>query len=210
MRNLTKKPTHTSLGFPFIAGPVAREFCKVSHPTLDHDSMEGVYVTSVTDPRDFFCQLTKMSNQLENLMNDIEEHYRPLGGNEGSYTQPRVGEACCAMFSEDDGWYRARVTEITGDTIGVCYIDYGNSETLSLARVKVLTSKFAIPGARGFYASLDVTSDVDVPNFEASVLEQELSAKIVKNKGAGFYEVELSGLDGVRLFEAGSKESQGI
>lgn len=184
--------------------------CKVADATISIGSVESVYVTFVgtSDTSDFFCQQTKTSEQLDNLMNEIEEYYRPLG-DEDPYIEPCVGEACCVMFTEYDGWYRARVTSITGDTIVVCYLDYGNSETISLSRAKVLHSRFTVLATQGFFASLSVASedDVDVSNFEARVTEKELNAKIVKSTGDGIYEVELSGLDGVKLFVA--KDEQG-
>lgn len=178
-------------------------------PALSLGSEERVYITSVISPKNFFCQLTKSSAELDNLMTEIEEHYRPLGDHERSYTNPREGEACCAMFTEDDGWYRAVVTKVTGSTVGVTYLDYGNSEVIPMSRVKVLSSKFTVLAAQGFNASLSVTSNVDVSSFKESVIEKEFMAKIVKSKDIGGYEVELSGLDGARLFTTAGKNKQG-
>jgi hypothetical protein len=49
-----------------------------------------VLITSVTSPGDFFCQLSETSAQLDDLMNEIEEYYRPLGEQEKAYTNPQV------------------------------------------------------------------------------------------------------------------------
>lgn len=51
-----------------------------------------VYITSVTSPNDLFCQLTETSAELDDLMNEIEEHYRPLGEEEQPYTDPQVNK----------------------------------------------------------------------------------------------------------------------
>ena len=118
-----------------LTGVSSKQICEVSPADVVVGSKEAVYVTSITSSDNFFCQLVKTSSQLDELMNQIEEHYRPLGEKEECYVNPKIGEACCAMFTEDDGWYRTVVTKITGQKITVHYIDYGNSEELPLSRV---------------------------------------------------------------------------
>lgn len=47
---------------------------------------------------------------------------------------------CCGQFTEDDCWYRARITkcESKGDKVEVIYVDYGNHESLTLSRLRML------------------------------------------------------------------------
>ena len=54
-----------------------------------------VYITSVTSPDDLFCQFTDTSAELDQLMNEIEEHYRPLGDEQQAYTDPQVNRCMC-------------------------------------------------------------------------------------------------------------------
>ena len=179
----------------------------MNEPNIPSGSEESVFITSITSPKNFFCQLAKTCLLLDDLMNQMEEYYRPLGEDEEAYISPRVGEACCAKFSEDDGWYRAVVTKVNGKTIGLRYIDYGNSEELPLARVKVLNARFTELSAQAFNASLRVPRvDIDLSSFEASVAEEELRAKVVGREGNGPYEVELFGSDGASLFTVGEKD----
>lgn len=53
---------------------------------------------------------------------------------------------CCAQFTEDDSWYRARITESsTKDTpqAQVIYIDFGNHEPLPVSRLRMLSKEHA-------------------------------------------------------------------
>ena len=49
------------------------------------------------------------------------------------------GSVCCARFSEDGGWYRAVVASVSPEGVTVCYVDYGNSETVDPSQVFVST-----------------------------------------------------------------------
>lgn len=54
---------------------------------------------------------------------------------------------CCAQFSEDDSWYRARITENStkDDTsqVEVIYVDFGNHEQVPVSRLRVLRKEHA-------------------------------------------------------------------
>lgn len=54
---------------------------------------------------------------------------------------------CCAQFTEDDGWYRARIVEshAKGDMprAQVIYVDFGNHEPLPTSRLRMLRKEHA-------------------------------------------------------------------
>lgn len=54
---------------------------------------------------------------------------------------------CCAQFSEDDSWYRARITENStkDDTsqVQVIYVDFGNHEQVPVSRLRALRKEHA-------------------------------------------------------------------
>ena len=54
---------------------------------------------------------------------------------------PKAGDIVAAQFTEDGGWYRARIrrNDREAKTADVLYIDYGNSESLSWSRLRPLT-----------------------------------------------------------------------
>ncbi|XP_008585588.1 PREDICTED: tudor domain-containing protein 1 [Galeopterus variegatus] len=54
--------------------------------------------------------------------------------------RPRIGDACCARYTNDGFWYRAVVLGISDTDVKVLYADYGNIETLPLSRVQPITA----------------------------------------------------------------------
>jgi len=54
----------------------------------------------------------------------------------------KVGDACEACFSEDQVWYVAKIDKISPDhqAFTVIYLEYGNSEVLSLSALRPLPS----------------------------------------------------------------------
>ena len=54
---------------------------------------------------------------------------------------------CCAQFTEDDNWYRARIVEshAKGDMprAQVIYVDFGNHEPLPTSRLRLLRKEHA-------------------------------------------------------------------
>ena len=58
------------------------------------------------------------------------------------------GTYCCGQFTEDDQWYRARVTQLWKEgqspkTVQVIYVDFGNYENLPLDRLRLLRKEDA-------------------------------------------------------------------
>lgn len=53
-----------------------------------------------------------------------------------------VGDEC-AVRSSDGNWYRSKIDSINGDKVKVFHREYGNSETVSKSKIRVLEEKFA-------------------------------------------------------------------
>ncbi len=53
-------------------------------------------------------------------------------------TPPLVGSCVAALFPDDNEVYRARITEINGESITLFYVDYGNTSVVSLADIRAL------------------------------------------------------------------------
>ena len=171
-------------------------------------SKEHVYVTFYESRESFYCQLVKYSTQLDDLMDKLEEFYRPLGDEEECLNNSQIGHTCCAMFTEDDGWYRAVVTKVSGKNLVVRYLDYGNSEELPITRVKRLLPCFAETNAQSFQASLVGATSVSPESVKAAVDGKELTVRVTDRNSNGVYMVELYEMNGNRLFGSAQDVAQ--
>lgn len=163
---------------------------------------EKVLVTNITNPSKFYCQLFKNGPKLESLMQDLGRHYSRLGANEELLSSPSPGDPCCAQFSEDGCWYRAVVMNSSPKGVTVQYIDYGNSETLPLDKIKKLIPKFSDLPQQGIECTLNrikpkfVAGEPkwkprDTETFMDLALEKEGKLTVVTQDGSGVCRVEL-------------------
>ena len=161
-----------------------REKVQILKAQIQPGTTERVFVSSATTPAKFFCQLLKTSASLDELMNGMFEYYESLSPQQEQLSEPSVGEFCASKFSLDDGWYRAKVLDVKDNSVSVFYIDYGNSETLPLSRLRVLNSKFQNLPSQAIECSLSGnfkgSSD---DKFVELVLEKEFSAKVLNING---------------------------
>ena len=79
------------------------------------------------------------------VMTELEETMKALSEIETvTKTDVKIGDWCCARFSEDNELYRAIVSEISDEdgVVNITFVDYGNSETVETAEVLELPDKF--------------------------------------------------------------------
>ncbi|XP_075698801.1 tudor domain-containing protein 1 [Rhinoderma darwinii] len=92
-------------------------------------------ITVIHDPEMFFCQQVQNAKQLSEVMIMMHERYSALPASPGFL--PSRGEICAAQFTEDDNWYRASVVrQVADESVLVGYLDFGNTETLPISRVR--------------------------------------------------------------------------
>ncbi|CAD6585030.1 MAG: hypothetical protein TREMPRED_004014, partial [Tremellales sp. Tagirdzhanova-0007] len=107
-----------------------------------------VFVSSVrdTDPFGFSVQIldTDSVASLEKMMSEFSLYHRSAAANAPSGFSPRTGDIVSAKFSEDNQWYRAKVTKSSAlkKEALLYFIDYGNGETLPFSRIRPLDAKF--------------------------------------------------------------------
>ncbi|XP_066170772.1 tudor domain-containing protein 6 [Sylvia atricapilla] len=118
---------------------------------LEVGSTVNVILSYVENPSCFWCQLSRNCNDLEELMNEIQEHCK-------NSSQPHVWPnlVCLAQYSEDKKWYRALIVSegVCADKVEVIYVDYGNREQVCLTKLRAINERFLRLEAQAFRCSL--------------------------------------------------------
>ena len=147
---------------------------------------ESVVVTSVNSYGEFWVQLTRLSPQLDQLMNQVHEMYSQMNPSDLQIISPMIGQYCCSCFTGDDGWYRACIEEVDGKSLTVNYIDYGNSEHLDASKVKVLNRDFDGSPRYALLCCLENSSQFSsLTSASETLLDKEFTA-LFKSKEAPF------------------------
>ncbi|KAF8782794.1 Tudor domain-containing protein 1 [Argiope bruennichi] len=158
----------------------------------------NVYVSHVVSPSEFYCQVEEESTKLQIMMKSIEDTYCNLNDNEMKVHDLAVDSPCCAMFQEDESWYRAQIKEIGPETCNVYFIDYGNTDTVPISKIKELQREFFnLPPQAIRCKSYNVSpksgswSDEDIETFREMTLEKSFVAQFVESDENGTYAVNL-------------------
>ncbi|NWW15959.1 TDRD1 protein, partial [Falcunculus frontatus] len=108
------------------------------------DEFSGV-VSHIQNPDTFFCQRMQSARQLAELEASLNEYCEQFPSSPSF--RPAAGNVCCAQFTEDNLWYRAAVRAYASeDTVLVDYMDYGNSDSLPLTRLRpIIPSLMDLP-----------------------------------------------------------------
>ena len=100
-----------------------------------------VGVTNVSTPSQFWVIDVNEVSTLDLInkeLNDFASSAAPMPPS-ADYTE---GCLCCALFSEDNVWYRAVVLSCDGSSYKVRFIDYGNECTAPVKNIRMLPSSF--------------------------------------------------------------------
>ena len=107
------------------------------------DAPCDVIISDVTSPLSFYVQLA-----LPNVQRTLAGLQSTLGTYAKSISlppqyQPKVGDFCCALFSEDSCWYRALITGVSHGKVTVLYVDFGNSCVVGVLDLRLLTEELS-------------------------------------------------------------------
>ncbi|KAJ2338327.1 hypothetical protein GGF43_006907, partial [Coemansia sp. RSA 2618] len=101
-----------------------------------------VMVSELASSSSLFVQIANKSKvaELETLMADLAVSQAPKPAD----FAPKAGQLVSACYTAGDEWHRARIVKaLPGNEYVVSYIDFGNSETLGIDRLRPLPPKFA-------------------------------------------------------------------
>lgn len=159
--------------------------CQRLQMSVPNEDQFDVVVTEVIHPGEMWAQVmdAESHKSLSLLMEQINQHCMSAPA---PSCIPNPGQECCALFSLDNTWYRARVLECPqpGEVI-VQYVDFGNSELIIPDKIRPMMDEFFELPAQAFKLSLaNVRPAHQVWNQEVVewlkyVLNRELKAKVV-------------------------------
>uniref|UniRef100_A0A224Z8Y0 Tudor domain-containing protein 1/4/6/7 n=1 Tax=Rhipicephalus zambeziensis TaxID=60191 RepID=A0A224Z8Y0_9ACAR len=129
------------MSLPQISSPQLYHMGGFNYPALIEGVAVPVEVCWVLTPGEVFVQLKETQGVLEQLMSEMQAYYATLGDTVSSDIRP--GQACVALYSEDQQWYRARVVHAKAGMLGVQYVDYGNCEEIPEGSVRQILAKYA-------------------------------------------------------------------
>ncbi|KAH6922415.1 hypothetical protein HPB50_013528 [Hyalomma asiaticum] len=132
-------PTHVAPA-P-VSSPELYHVGGFQYPALTEGLPVSVQVCWVLNAGEVYVQLTESVKVLDELMDDLQAYYASFGDSVGNDVRP--GQACVAIYSEDQLWYRARVVHAKGGLLGVQYVDYGNCEEIPESSVRQMLAKYA-------------------------------------------------------------------
>ncbi|XP_016351906.1 tudor domain-containing 6 isoform X1 [Sinocyclocheilus anshuiensis] len=171
---------------------------KVIKPGLEAE----VFISHCNSPCSFFVQFAADEHDIYSLVEKLNADQSRCANIDPS--DIHEGELVCAMFPEDNSWYRAAVRKNVGDTVNVEFVDFGNTATISASKICRLDQSFALFFRYSIHCSvhkLNVESgDQELaPNFKR-VIEQNIEkvmCTFVKMSGT-IWEVKLD-INGVVL-----------
>ncbi|XP_069547383.1 tudor domain-containing protein 1, partial [Brachyistius frenatus] len=105
----------------------------------------SVAVTHFKSPSQLIVQKVENAGVIQNLQLKLRNYCCQVAASPNF--RPAPGTVCCAQFSEDKQWYRAKVLAYSsGEHVCVGYLDFGNSEEVDLGLLRpISTSLLAVP-----------------------------------------------------------------
>nr|XP_033795375.1 tudor domain-containing protein 6 isoform X2 [Geotrypetes seraphini] len=119
-----------------------------------------VYVAHINNLSDFFVQFVEDETQLDTISEGLNDkiseslHVKDL----------QLGDLVCALFPDDELWYRAVVKEKQTHGLHVQYIDYGNSAVIDESKICRLVQDFSSFPAMSIHCSLDGLQTLSTAN----------------------------------------------
>ena len=217
--NWNVKPTNTSTMIHTDSGDTGDKW---EHKNLDRFAAQKLVlgkaitasiVYSIT-PGEFWCQNSEQVPALDTMSKKMNSEYNNLSEGELNLSKAEIKKPCVAMFSEDEQWYRAEITNMEGSELEVYFVDYGNTEKVSRSSVKTIKSEYFNLPIQGIKCSFNNAkpegngwSEKSNEDFTTLTVDKSFKVKLVSHSN-GLYLVEVKYLDtnedlAVKLTELG-------
>ncbi|XP_065175316.1 tudor and KH domain-containing protein-like [Sycon ciliatum] len=107
------------------------------------DNSANVFVSAASHPHCFWAQvISEAAKDLERLTEEMTAFYSGLRDNQFLLNKVRVGDVCASTYANDGTWYRGRIMDISGDQLDIFFLDYGDSQYTTHAKLKALKPEF--------------------------------------------------------------------
>ncbi|XP_061666282.1 tudor domain-containing protein 1 isoform X2 [Syngnathoides biaculeatus] len=99
----------------------------------------SVVVTHFQSPDNMIVQKVENAGVIQELQVNLRQHCSQVSASQNFIPAP--GTICCAQYSEDKQWYRAKVLAYSSEKrVCVGYIDFGNSEYVNIDCLRPINS----------------------------------------------------------------------
>ena len=105
---------------------------------LDEGSQHTAFISHVDSNGVFYVSKMSEAAKLDKLMDDLAEYC----SESQMLTEVTSGMCCCALYDQDDSWYRALVKSVDGDECTIEFVDYGNTSTCNIFSLRRISSQF--------------------------------------------------------------------
>ena len=114
-------------------------------------SLDSIWVQPLTE------ELLKETDEIQFVVNDLSPKASAF------QSIPAVGSYVAAIFPDDECFYRAKIRSVSGSSIDVLFIDYGNSAVVTLDKIRPLPDElftFAACSSRVVLANVPASGPV--------------------------------------------------
>lgn len=187
-------------------GTETMEFLPV--PNMTGQSLKA-YVSATVSLDEFYIQPAESQRDLDN-MTDLMKQY--ASGQGSPLQSAQVGQICAVKYTEDQAWYRGKISAVKGNTVHAVFVDYGNSEDIPLSDTKkIIPALLEVPPLAYPCRLAEVKhpagrwTDKALAYFEDLVMDKELDCKFVTKNTVKM--IGANGDIGTLLVEAGHAET---
>lgn len=149
----------------------------------------SVVATHIQSPEKIVVQKVDNAAIIQELQMNLREHCSQVSAS--SLFRPAPGTVCCASFSEDKQWYRAKVLAYSSEErVCVGYLDFGNSEEVDLNNLRPISQSLLATPMQAMTCGLAGVQPVGETWSEESLhaLQRRISNRILRIEIQGSHE----------------------
>lgn len=186
------------------SAPLVKKYNRLKPIDL-HGKHKVVGLVYAQSPSQFWVQLEDLAQEFQSMSNDMNTFYNRNLGDDISLSDIAIGTPCAACYNDDSMWYRAEILkapESNSNFVHVLFVDYGNTDRISLQFIKNLALEFGKMPVQGLRCSLRGLQPVnDNWSTQANTLMQyyygrRCQATFIELGADQTWEVELISIDG--------------